>query len=183
MVGVALAVAAFVLMEPVSYAVHRWVMHGTAMRLHRSHHRRTHDGYEANDLFPVAFAALVGIGLFVGFNVPGFGALVPIGIGITAYGAAYALVHDLYIHRRFGAALGRRPLLDRLDDAHRQHHRFGGEPYGMLLPLRVQRGPPGPARQRPRTAAPPRPRGAAAPGAGPGARLQRGGEPLPPPAP
>ena len=55
--------------------------------------------------------------------------------GVTAYGVVYALVHDVYIHRRL--ALFRRPVavLDRLAEAHRVHHRYGGEPYGMLLPI------------------------------------------------
>jgi beta-carotene 3-hydroxylase len=26
-------------------------------------------------------------------------------------------------------------VLDRLADAHALHHRFGGEPYGMLVPI------------------------------------------------
>ena len=46
------------------------------------------------------FAALVCIGLWLGFHAPRLAELVPIGVGITAYGAAYALVHDVYIHRR-----------------------------------------------------------------------------------
>ena len=31
---------------------------------------------------------------------PALAELVPIGVGVTVYGAAYALVHDVYIHRR-----------------------------------------------------------------------------------
>ena len=48
----------------------------------------------------------------------------------------YALVHDVYIHGRLPLFGGRRVgLLDRLADAHRIHHLYGGESYGMLLPL------------------------------------------------
>jgi beta-carotene 3-hydroxylase len=60
---------------------------------------------------------------------------VPLAVGVTLYGAAYALVHDVYAHRRAPLFRHRRAALDRLADAHALHHRFGGEPYGMLLPL------------------------------------------------
>lgn len=127
---------AFVIMEPVTYAAHRWVMHGIGERLHRSHHRPGSTGWEANDLYPVMFAGVVVAGMALGFNVDGLGDLVAVGVGITLYGAAYALVHDVYIHRRVG---GWRPPTNRVGDhlaeAHRVHHLYNGEPYGMLLPI------------------------------------------------
>jgi len=127
---------AFVAMEPVTYAVHRWVMHGPGRAIHVSHHRPRSGRFEANDLYPVAFAAVVGVGLVVGFNVDGWGVLVPIGVGVTCYGAVYGAVHDGYIHGRL-AVLARRggPGWARLAAAHRLHHRYGGEPYGMLFPV------------------------------------------------
>lgn len=130
------AAVAFVVMEPVTYAAHRWVMHGVGERLHRSHHQPPTGRFEANDWYPVMFAAVVLAGLAVGFNVPGWGGLVPVGVGITLYGMAYAFVHDGYIHRRL-PFLGewRSPLLDRLAEAHRIHHLYNGEPYGMLVPF------------------------------------------------
>jgi beta-carotene 3-hydroxylase len=135
-VTVLLAAVAFVVMEPVTYAVHRWVMHGLGERLHRSHHQPPKGRWEANDAFPVLFASVVLVALALGFNVGGLGALVPIGVGITLYGLAYALVHDVYIHGRLPLFRGRRfALLDRLADAHRIHHLYNGEPYGMLLPV------------------------------------------------
>jgi beta-carotene 3-hydroxylase len=54
---------------------------------------------------------------------------------VTAYGLAYLAVHDLYIHRRLPGLQLRSARLDRLADAHALHHRFGGEPYGMLVPV------------------------------------------------
>jgi beta-carotene 3-hydroxylase len=134
--AVALAIVAFGVMEPVTAATHRFVMHGVGIALHRSHHRRTHTGWERNDAYPVMFAALVCLGLWLGFHRPALADLVPIGFGITAYGAAYAGVHDVYIHRRL-RWFGDRHLavLDRLAAAHELHHRFGGAPYGMLVPI------------------------------------------------
>ena len=127
---------AFVAMEPITAATHRWVMHGVGMRLHRSHHGRAHRRLEANDAFPVMFAAVVGLGLWIGFNTPRLGDLVPLGVGVTLYGAAYALVHDVYIHHRVRLLGDRRSaVLDRLAAAHALHHSYGGAPYGMLLPV------------------------------------------------
>lgn len=127
---------AFVVMEPVTAATHRWVMHGVCKQLHRSHHRPRVGRFETNDWFPVMFAALVNVGFFAGFNWNGFGALVPVGIGVTAYGAAYALVHDVYIHGRLGWFATRRiAAFERLADAHRIHHLYSVAPFGMLAPV------------------------------------------------
>jgi beta-carotene 3-hydroxylase len=134
--SIVLAVAAFAAMEPATAATHRFVMHGPGMVLHRSHHGRTHTRWERNDAFPVIIAALVGVGFWLGFHAPRLAELVPIGIGITAYGVAYALVHDVYIHRRLRWFCERRvPGLAQLAAAHDVHHRRGGAPYGMLVPI------------------------------------------------
>jgi beta-carotene 3-hydroxylase len=137
---VLLAFTAMVVMEPVTALVHRFVMHGIGERLHRSHHRARTGTFEANDWYPVCFAALVMIGFALGFNVVVLAPLVPIGVGVTAYGALYAIVHDGYIHRRLPwvrAWPERHPnrLLDHLAAAHRIHHRRGAAPYGMLVPI------------------------------------------------
>ena len=135
-----LVLVAFVVMEPLTYLAHRYVMHGLGRRLHRSHHRRWptraagESFFEANDAFPAMFAGVVMVALALGFNVDGLTVLLPISIGVTLYGVAYAVVHDGYIHGRLPVR-GRHPLLDRLAAAHELHHRFGGEPYGMLVPI------------------------------------------------
>ena len=148
LVAVLVAVCAFAVMEPVTYLVHRYVMHGRGMVWHRSHHLPTAARFEANDKFPLVFAAVTIVAIALGFNVAGLAVLVPVGIGVTAYGAAYTYVHDGIIHRRFPV-----PTLGRvgrfLARAHALHHRFGGEPYGMLVPV-----VPAEIRQRARTQAP-----------------------------
>lgn len=134
--ALALAVGAFVAMEPITAATHRWVMHGLGERLHRSHHRVQVGRFEANDAYPVTFAALVCVGLWAGFNQPGWAGLVPVGVGVTLYGIAYALVHDVYIHGRLRWFGHRRfAALDHLAAAHRIHHLYGGAPFGMLCPV------------------------------------------------
>jgi len=127
--------AAFLVMEPVTYLVHRFVMHGPGLVWHRSHHARRHGRLERNDLYPVVFASVTIAAMAVGSQVPGLGALVPIGAGVTVYGMAYLFVHDGYIHRRLPGLRGRAAPLEHLAEAHALHHRFGGEPYGMLLPI------------------------------------------------
>jgi beta-carotene 3-hydroxylase len=134
--AVLVAIVAFVLMEPVTALMHRFVMHGIGRGLHRSHHRPDGSRFEANDWFPVMFGSIVMLGLWAGFNLDGLEILVPVGVGITAYGIAYALVHDGWIHRRVGWFDGRHvAVLDHLADAHRIHHVRNGAPFGMLLPV------------------------------------------------
>ena len=127
--------AAFVAMEAVSYLAHRFVMHGPGMGLHRSHHRRSMSRFEANDVFPVGFAAVTILAMTAGTTLPSLDVLFDVGVGVTLYGAAYAFVHDVYIHERLGSWVPRVAVLEWLRSSHEIHHLFGGEPYGMLLPI------------------------------------------------
>lgn len=136
MTFVLIAVAALVLMEPVTALIHRFVMHGFAMGWHRSHHEPPRHVLEANDLFPLVFAATTIVLLAVGVYVPDAPSLlVPVGIGVTAYGAAYLLVHDVVIHRRLAFVPLPDALLRQWRDAHNVHHLFAGAPYGFLAPV------------------------------------------------
>lgn len=138
LLGPALAAGAFAVMEGVSYATHRWVMHGPGMGWHRSHHAPPEGLLERNDLFPVCFSTL-GVGLFAAGAVRQDPRLSWLAGGVTAYGALYLLVHEVHIHRRLPAPqLGGR-YLDWLRESHADHHAAGGEPFGMLLPLQRDR--------------------------------------------
>jgi beta-carotene 3-hydroxylase len=125
---VLLAIAVFVVMEPVTTVVHRLVMHGGGWGWHRSHHRPSTGRFEANDLYPVVFSAVT-IGVLCVGVFGGVGVLVPVGIGVTAYGAAYTLLHDVAIHGRLPLRTPGR-LLDPWRRAHAIHHRFNDAPYG-----------------------------------------------------
>ena len=133
---VGLALGALVAMEPATYAAHRWLMHGVGMILHRSHHRWSGDAgrFEANDGFPLAFGSLTVAVMFAGYHAPALAWALPVTAGISAYGTAYLFVHDVYIHGRVGRLREWAPL-EYLREAHRIHHLFGGEPYGMLCPI------------------------------------------------
>jgi beta-carotene 3-hydroxylase len=137
MTAVALVVASFVVMEGISYAAHRWVMHGPGLTWHRSHHSPPSGGWERNDRFPACFS-VVAIALFAlaaaGWT-PGWW----IALGVTLYGAAYLFVHEVFIHHRLPFEAGSVRYLEWLRAAHADHHLASGEPYGMLLPLRRDR--------------------------------------------
>jgi beta-carotene 3-hydroxylase len=132
------AAVAFAAMEPVAYAAHRWLMHGPGIGWHESHHRPRRGPFERNDLYPVTFGALTVTAMAIGAARPGARSLLAVGAGVTAYGAAYGLVHDGLVHRRIPAVhqlTSRWPAAGRLARAHRRHHADRGEPFGMLLPL------------------------------------------------
>jgi beta-carotene 3-hydroxylase len=123
-------------MEVVSYSAHRWLMHSRrGMVWHASHHAPPAGRFERNDLFPACFA-LIGIALFA---LAAAGALPGwvwwAAAGITAYGAAYLVVHELFIHCRLPVPVPRLRYVEWLRRSHGAHHLDGGEPYGMLLPL------------------------------------------------
>ena len=135
MIPAVVFVSAFAAMEAVSYATHRWVMHGFAMRWHRSHHAPRAGRFERNDLFPFVFS-LPAVALF-GAAAAG---LTPAwtwwaAAGVTVYGAAYLAIHELVIHRRLPVRVPDVRWLRWLRARHAAHHVDGGEPYGMLLPL------------------------------------------------
>ncbi len=134
------AAAAFLVMEPVAYAAHRWIMHGPGLGWHESHHVSRTTLFEKNDLYPVTFAAGTVTAMALGARYPRLRSLLAVGAGVTAYGATYAFVHDGVVHRRVpgGAAVARRSALARrLSRAHRRHHVDSSEPFGMLVPLGV----------------------------------------------
>ena len=135
-VDLLLVLAAFLGMEVLVYLSHRFVMHGPGMPIHKSHHRRRPEpGFELNDVYPLMGSTVAMSGFALGLNVQGLAPLLPMAIGLTLYGVAYFFVHDIYIHRRlpwFNAELG---VCERLKAAHRIHHLWGGEPYGMLFPV------------------------------------------------
>jgi len=135
----------FILMECVAWLAHKYLMHGLLWTLHEDHHQKNPSSFfEKNDYFFLIFATPGVICLAVGLS-----GLVPwllyVGLGITLYGAAYFLVHDLFIHQRF-------PVFRRSDNvylrgirrAHKMHHKHlgkeDGECFGMLwVPFRYFR--------------------------------------------
>ena len=134
-----IVITAFAAMELFSYLVHRFVYHRVLWTLHRSHHTPRKGAFELNDVFPTVFAATTILLVMRGVHSDDGGLLMAAGAGITAYGVVYFFVHDLYVHRRVKALRLRIPILVNVKKAHAMHHRYGGEPYGLLLFFNMQR--------------------------------------------
>jgi len=141
-VNILLIPAAFMAMEGVAWCTHKYVMHGWLWLLHKDHHDKESAGFfEHNDFFFLIFA-LPGIaGLYWGLQHQ-FSWHFWTGLGITLYGVAYFLVHDIFIHQRFKLFRNSNNAYFRaLRRAHKMHHKHlnkeEGECFGMLwVPLK-----------------------------------------------
>jgi beta-carotene 3-hydroxylase len=109
------------------------VYHGFLWVIHRSHHEKRNGPFELNDVFPLVISVTTMSIIVYALMPPADLRLLAAGIGVTAYGATYFFIHDLYIHRRIRMIGLRIPLLATMKKAHAIHHRDGGEPYGLLL--------------------------------------------------
>lgn len=130
-------ISTFCLMEGVAWLTHKYVMHGFLWRLHRDHHTHENKGFlEKNDSFFLIFA-LPGA-LFIVFGSLFFNdVLLAVGIGITAYGLGYFLIHDVFIHRRLKwLKKANGWYFKAIRRAHKMHHinkgKENGECFGML---------------------------------------------------
>ena len=140
-----ITIGAFCSMEGVAWLTHKYIMHGILWMLHKDHHKKESSGFfEHNDFFFLIFA-LPGIAcLFVGMQ-QNYNFLFYIGLGITLYGLAYFLVHDIFIHQRFRIFRNsNNAYLRAIRRAHKMHHRHiskeHGESFGMLwVPLKYFR--------------------------------------------
>ena len=133
---IVLFLAAFAFMEGFAWFTHRYVMHGLGWVWHRSHHEPRTGWFELNDLYAVVFAAPAIACIYLG--VHGLRPLLPIGVGITAYGAVYFMFHDGLVHRRYPVPLdGKSKFWKQLIQAHRIHHavssKDGCVSFGFLI--------------------------------------------------
>ena len=141
--------AAFLAMEPLAALAHRFLMHGRGYGWHASHHAAPTRGWEANDGFPLVFALVTVSAIALGSVVPALSILRAIGAGVTAYGAAYVLIHDVCVHGRLlGRPVGGNVYVRHVRRAHRVHHLSGGAPYGFLAPIMTRRARPRPESTR-----------------------------------
>ena len=131
-------------MEPWAAFAHGKLWHGVLWNFHESHHVDTEGIFEKNDWFALLHAlpamALIIAGAEAGDTWAAnlaFGA----GIGMTIFGAGYAIVHDGLVHGRLPVKfLLRFRVMRRIHGAHLRHHTTGEEPYGMFLgPQELQR--------------------------------------------
>ncbi|WP_179339423.1 sterol desaturase family protein [Winogradskyella ludwigii] len=128
----------FFIMEFNAWFTHKYIMHGFLWNLHSDHHHKDHDSwFERNDAFFI-FYAIISITCFYLWSYENIWYTLPLGLGILAYGMAYFIVHDIFIHQRF-------KLFRNIDNkyarglrrAHKIHHKHlgkhKGENFGMLI--------------------------------------------------
>lgn len=128
----------FFIMEFNAWFTHKYIMHGFLWNLHKDHHHKDHNSwFERNDAFFI-FYAVVSMSCFYLSTDESLWYTLPIGFGILAYGVAYFIVHDIFIHQRF-------KWLRNIDNkyarglrrAHKMHHKHlgknKGENFGMLI--------------------------------------------------
>lgn len=124
---IVLCVAA--IFEPLTWLIHRYVMHGPLWWVHEDHHLDT--AYQRpqlykNDFFPLVFAvpsSTLACLATTGLVHDDFASCV---FGSLLYGVAYLYVHEELFHRRFGwpgsSRLRSLPYMKRLATAHGAHH-------------------------------------------------------------
>jgi beta-carotene 3-hydroxylase len=136
-VHILVVVVAFMSMEAVAWFTHKYIMHGLLWILHKDHHKKQSKGFlEDNDFFFLIFAIPGMISFFVGVK-NNFNYFFFVGLGITLYGIAYFLIHDVFIHQRFKIFRNaNNGYLKGIRRAHKAHHKHldkhDGECFGML---------------------------------------------------
>lgn len=134
---ISVLIGTFCVMEGITWLTHRFVMHGFLWYLHRDHHQVEPGFFEKNDAFFVIFAVPAMLLIYFGtFN--GNWIMQAVGFGITAYGFAYFVVHDVIIHQRFKwFTRSNNTYVRAIRWAHKMHHKHlgkeHGESFGMLL--------------------------------------------------
>ncbi|MCC6815230.1 MAG: sterol desaturase family protein [Saprospiraceae bacterium] len=137
---ISIVVIAFIFMEFVAWFTHKYIMHGILWCWHKDHHNpQLRKGFfERNDRFFLIFAIPSFLCYLIGSLAEGYQAVLFIGIGISLYGLAYFLVHDVFIHSRFSRI---KRINSRYTDAilraHGAHHakqtKEDCESFGMLI--------------------------------------------------
>lgn len=124
-------------MEFVAWFSHKYVMHGFMWNLHKSHHIKDSGILEKNDLFALIFAIPSWLFIMLGviYKSP---ISIWIGSGMTMYGIAYFLVHDIIIHQRIKWFRNwDSKYIRAVRRAHKMHHKHlgkeDGESFGFLI--------------------------------------------------
>ena len=132
--------SSFITMEAVTWLTHKYVMHGFLWYLHEDHHNPRGHRFQKNDAFFLIFAVPGWLSIMLGLQYQ-FYWVAAIGMGITLYGAAYFIVHDVIIHQRFKWFSKSNNLYVRtLRWSHKMHHKHigkhDGESFGLLFVAR-----------------------------------------------
>ena len=131
-----IAFATFCMMEGITWLTHKYIMHGFLWYLHQDHHKPCKSFFEKNDAFFFIFAIPGWLCIMLG-SMYHASWVVSIGAGITLYGIAYFLVHDVIIHQRFKwFSRSNNTYVRAIRWAHKMHHKHldkhEGESFGFL---------------------------------------------------
>ncbi len=135
-ISILITLSTFFLMEGLTWATHKYVMHGFLWYLHEDHHKPHGSFFEKNDAFFLIFAVPSWLCIMLGLQNENY-YTAAIGFGIAMYGFAYFLVHDVIIHQRFKWFTRSSNVYVRtIRWAHKMHHKHmgkeDGESFGML---------------------------------------------------
>ena len=126
-------VATVILMECLSWLIHKYLFHGPLWFMHKSHHQRSASFFEWNDIFALLFA---GISIYLMYTDRfAFGYRFFIGLGITLYGLIYFIIHDWFVHQRLKAFRSKNTYLTSVRKAHKIHHKQMGKENGKAFGL------------------------------------------------
>ena len=132
-----ITLATFCLMEGITWLTHRFIMHGFLWFLHKDHHQPEPGFFEKNDAFFLIFAIPSWLCIQIGLQEKVYW-VAAIGAGITLYGLAYFIVHEVIIHQRFKwFTRSKNTYVRTIRWAHKMHHKHlnkeDGESFGMLV--------------------------------------------------
>ena len=134
---ITVTILAFISMEIIAWASHKYLMHGWLWYFHEDHHKHNTNlkPFERNDFFFLLFALPGILLIFHGYDE--FIYTFFIGLGITLYGFSYFMIHDVFIHRRIKWFRNTKSFyLKGIRKAHKAHHKHldkeEGECFGML---------------------------------------------------
>lgn len=146
LVNILIVLGTFFFMEFMAWFSHKFVMHGFLWYLHKDHHQVEPGFFEKNDAFFLIYAIPSAYCYMTGLMAGGDFSLY-IGIGISLYGLAYFMVHDIIIHQRFKIFTHwNNRYVRAIRRAHKMHHKHlgkeHGENFGMLIvPLKYWKDP------------------------------------------
>ena len=135
---IAIILGTFIFMEGVAWFAHKYIMHGFGWVWHEDHHQHHDNFFEKNDYYAVVFSILASSSIIYGNTHPEAWFLTPLGLGISLYGIAYFVFHDVIVHRRIKIKYKpKSKYMKRIINAHYVHHKIhskeGAEAFGFLF--------------------------------------------------
>ena len=136
-ISIIIIILTFIFMEIFAWFTHKYIMHGFLWNLHLDHHQVDHNKVlQKNDYFFLIFAIPGIVCIIAGSTFSN--SLLYIGIGISLYGFAYFIVHEIIIHQRLRFfKKSNNSYIKSIRMAHKVHHKtlgkYGASSFGMLI--------------------------------------------------